>query len=127
MIINENILKKYLSTSIPKNLKFLINNHITEVDKIESIHPQLKIKNNQKYIIGKIIQIIHKTIKVDIGINIVSISLNNSIDYDKFLINKKIIILIEHNSPNFNITNNKNPFTNTSSSEIFVNGFLLLV
>ncbi|XVJ44941.1 hypothetical protein ACGRWE_01900 [Candidatus Phytoplasma australasiaticum] len=34
MIINENILKKYLSTSIPKNLKFLINNHITEVDKI---------------------------------------------------------------------------------------------
>ncbi|MDV3171381.1 MAG: phenylalanine--tRNA ligase beta subunit-related protein, partial [Candidatus Phytoplasma australasiaticum] len=119
MIINENILKKYLSTSIPKNLKFLINNHITEVDKIESIHPQLKIQNNQKYIIGKIIQIIHKTIKVDIGINIVSISLNNSIDYDKFLINKKIIILIEHNSPNFNITNNKNPFTNISDDEVF--------
>ncbi|MDV3141721.1 MAG: phenylalanine--tRNA ligase subunit beta, partial [Candidatus Phytoplasma australasiaticum] len=34
-------------------------------------------------------------------------------------INKKIIILIEHNSPNFNITNNKNPFTNISDDEVF--------
>ncbi|MDO8060049.1 phenylalanine--tRNA ligase subunit beta [Candidatus Phytoplasma citri] len=111
MIINENILKKYLSQPIPKNLKFLINNHITEVDKIEIIHPQLTLKNNQKYIIGKIIKIINQIITIDIGKNIIFIDKNQIINFDNFLINKKIIVLIEPKSQNIisSFNNNQNP------------------
>ncbi|MDV3196834.1 MAG: hypothetical protein Q8871_02310 [Pigeon pea little leaf phytoplasma] len=119
MIINENILKKYLFRSIPKNLKFLINNHITEVEKIEPIHPQLKIQNNQKYIIGKIIQIINRIITIDIGTNIISIDQNNKIiNFDNCLINKKIIVLIEQ-SQNIISNSNNNPNLNIYDNNIY--------
>ncbi|MDO8063864.1 phenylalanine--tRNA ligase subunit beta [Candidatus Phytoplasma bonamiae] len=120
MIINENILKKYLFRSIPKNLKFLINNHITEVEKIELIHSQLTIQNNQKYIIGKVIQIINQIITIDIGENIISINQNNKIvNLDNCLINKKIIVLIEQKSQNIISNLNNNPNSNINDKNIY--------
>jgi phenylalanyl-tRNA synthetase beta chain len=52
MIIHEKILKKYLSLNdySLKELQFLINNHITEIDKCEILEP------NDFLIIGKIIE-----------------------------------------------------------------------
>lgn len=52
MIIHEKILKKYLSLNdySLNELQFLINNHITEIDKCEILEP------NDFLIIGKIIE-----------------------------------------------------------------------
>jgi phenylalanyl-tRNA synthetase beta chain len=70
MIINENILKKYL-LSIPSNLKELINNHIIEVESNELINP------NQQLIIGEILEF--KKIPNTYKLNLVQVNIGKKV------------------------------------------------
>ncbi|XXP77068.1 MAG: phenylalanine--tRNA ligase subunit beta [Lettuce witches'-broom phytoplasma] len=89
MIINENILKKYLFP-LPNNLKDLVNNHIIEVESTDLINP------NQELIIGEIVQFekIPQTTKlnlvqVNIGKEVLSIVCGAS----NLAVNKKVVVI----------------------------------
>ncbi|MBP3059507.1 phenylalanine--tRNA ligase subunit beta [Texas Phoenix palm phytoplasma] len=95
MIINENILKRYISyTNLDLNfLKSLINNHMIEVE-----NEYILNKNNKKLLIGEILSF--KKIPNSQKLNLVQVNIGSSIlsiicGADNIKIKKKVIVALE--------------------------------